>query len=266
MTTKWGKFEEGCVKYLNDTYSDYAIFSREGGSNSKQPDIIATTASGEQLIIEVKSKSAQGFQFTLLPDEESRTFLYTASLKENPASRRIKSYMEKHFDCYKEGSTAGIPIEMEEKIFFEHAKDYSHQKKVDFFISKYKKSYIITPTNHIDRYFSITANYRIKNSGTRYPGKKYKDDIDTQLSALGCEYLLRMGDSKKKTFVETEYDLHLHYLNGSLATYFCRVAEQNKYSITKCSDTKNPNVIFQLVTKSAQHNDDILAFEEKIGK
>ena len=95
MASKWGKFEESCVKYLNETYSACASFSREGGSNSKQPDIVATTVTGDQFIIEVKSKSAQGFQFTLLPVEDSRTFLYTATLKENPACRRIKAYMEK---------------------------------------------------------------------------------------------------------------------------------------------------------------------------
>ena len=198
MASKWGKFEESCVKYLNETYSELATFSGQGGSNRKNPDIIATTKSGETIIIEVKSKSAQGFQFTLLPDEDNRCFIYTAELQENTFIHQIKSYMNDNYDTYKDVDTAGISIDLDDTIFYGHAKDYSYQKKVAFFISKYKKGYIISPTKRIEHYFSISGKYRIKPSGSSYPGKKYQTDIEEQLENIGCDYILKMGNSKKR--------------------------------------------------------------------
>lgn len=140
MAQKWKNFEKDCVKYLNDTYYKYASFVRNGGENSKQPDIIATTKSGSKIILEVKCPSSQGFQFTLLPNDESKKFIYTAELKENASIHAIKKYMENSYDIYKSTNSAGISIPINDNIFYEHAKNYSFQKNIDFLFLNIKNN------------------------------------------------------------------------------------------------------------------------------
>lgn len=86
------EFEKDCYEYLKEKYQDFdVIFKRNGGMDSTKSDIEVFKNGKSQFFIEVKDAKAQSGQFVVLPDEETKTFSFSASnrSKENDKTNHL---------------------------------------------------------------------------------------------------------------------------------------------------------------------------------
>lgn len=254
-------FELDSVQYLNDTYGSEAIeFIHLGGHNSNTADIQLDINGRTDYYIEAKMKSAQCGQFVLQPDYQTNTFVYTAKSAENKYTDQIKEYMNQSYDRFVTAGKKGERIDLESEIFYDWVKDYYEHKGVEFFITQ-DDDYIIFPTHKFDEYFDISACYRCKRSGSSHPSANNRTELTGLLDSLGQPYTLEIG---KSTYVTIDYDLHKKYLQGPNYEYFCKSVAGNKYVITRCSNTWNSNVIFEIKLKNKQQPEDLQSFRESL--
>lgn len=248
---KWDDFEKACTHYLNDTYGEYASFELQGGSDSANPDIRVETKRGKKFYLEAKMCPAQCGQFVLLPNEEKK-FVYSSTHEKDEYSEKISDYMNEHFDEYCDAGGSGKTIDLDSEIFYEWVKKHYRDKNVKFFITG-KDDFVIFPVDVCDEYFDISAKYRMKRSGTSNPSKNNQAEIIKILDALhtacGAEYILHYGNSKEKTYIDTDLDLANKYMQGEEYEYFFRRENNKRFYIKRCSNTQNSNVIFSVKLK-----------------
>lgn len=260
-TMAWEEFEENCYKYLKERYSTFAQFAHKGKSDSTVPDIEVTTSIGNTFFVEAKQSPAQSGQFVLLPDISTQTFKYSAqnTILENEHSQRIREYMNRFFDTYKEAGTQGVQINFPncEDVFFNWIIDKYQQSGVEFIITN---DYKMIKLENIPKYFDVAATYRVKRSGSSDAGKKnipkLKEIISENYSINGFE------EEGTKLFVSSSSDLdnQRFYHNN----YEFMLSKRNSlFEVRKLSNTFNANVIFSLTLKpniSSYENDDFEKF------
>lgn len=182
----WEKFEEQCVNYLNNNYGKQykCKFKRKGGHNSKMPDIIVSKNRNQILSIESKMANAQSGQFVLFTDEENKKFIFSEAnkcplLKEVTDIITVLNY---NFEKYHKPSNTDLDID--ENLIQNWVKSYYlNVKNSRFFITKGPNNFIIIPTEKIGNYFSFSAKYRYKASGSSNPTSSDIED----LKSLLCE-------------------------------------------------------------------------------
>jgi hypothetical protein len=245
----WEKFELECTEYLNSSFGEYAKFTQEGGSNSTVSDIFVETADGN-FYIDVKHSPAQCGQFVLLPDKISHTFKYSEknNHKINNASQQIIEHMNNHFDDFKNAGTAGKEIVMEDdqNIFSDWIIQTYKEKGTEFFITN---NNTIIPLEQFQKYFNVTATYRVKRSGSSHPNPNSINNITEHLISF---YNIRSED------IEFTDDGHLLVTSASnlnnvrfqLEDYeYMFSRRDDNYEIRRLSNTYNANVIFSIKLK-----------------
>lgn len=242
---KWEEFELKCTEYLNEKFGDYAEFLHQGSSNSTIPDILVHTKSGQQFYIEVKLSPAQCGQFVLLPNIETRTFMYSSknSIALNIPAKKIINYMNKYFDEFREAGTKGKSIDIEngENIFSDWIVEKYREEGVKFFITN---NYNIAPIDKFSEYFDVSAIYRVKRSGSSHVGKNKIESVKNFIKSNGYN-IVEMRVCGDKFFVKSSENLNnkRFILSGNEYLFSDRNGE---YEIRKLSNTYNANVIFSI--------------------
>lgn len=167
-------FEIKCYEYLKTHYATSDThFAHQGGMDSTTSDIAVLKHNRVDFYMEAKDADAQSGQFVLLPDEDSRTFLFSPRNRShsNEMTNIMIAYMNQDFDRYNRAGTAGEILDIDSGVFADWIVDHYRNKKVKYFIS-YGNDYVIFPIRQFTSYFDIIAKYRIKKSGSGDPAKR----------------------------------------------------------------------------------------------
>lgn len=245
----WEDFEIECTDYLNRTFGKFATFKHQGGADSTVADIFVKTNSGTSFYIDAKHSPAQCGQFVLIPNLETNSFEYSSlnANRINCYAEKIMKYMNSDFDSFREAGTTGKDILMldSSSIFSEWIIQAYQEKNVRYFITN---GYTILPIEHFQRYFEVTAKYRIKRSGSGNVGNSRLSSVIDYLDKN--DYII--SDSRidgNKLFVASPQRLHNErfILRGIEYMFSLRGKE---YELRKLSNTYNANVIFSIKKKS----------------
>lgn len=246
----WEKFEIQCTNFLNDRFSAYARFIHQGGAISTVPDILVETNTGSSFYIEVKHAPAQCGQFVLLPDPETKTFIYSPlnDICINKYSEIIINFMNNDFNAFKKAGSTGKTIDMpnSSNIFANWIISAYKEKKVRFFITN---NYTILPIEHFLEYFNVTAKYRAKKSGSSNVGKKYINLVKDYILSHNYE-IIQTRIEKDKLFVVSSQELKNNKFTLCGIEYMFS-PRNNEYELRKLSKTKNSNVIFSIDYKAS---------------
>ena len=248
--SNWSDFEIDCKNYLNNNFNKYARFELGGGSDSTSPDIKVTTLSGNVFYIEAKLCPAQCGQFVLLPDIESREFVYSKgnTSQINIFSRKIIEHMNKYFDQYKKAGTAGENIEFinSSETFYSWIIDNYKNNGVKFFITN---NYTLIPIERFSEFFYVFAVYRVKRSGSSAVGKTNMNNIINHVKTHDQNYVINNPRANNtKLFVESTKPIHNKRFH-LLGFEYMFSHRKNEYEIRKLSNTFNANVIFSIDLK-----------------
>lgn len=255
------EFEIRCYEYLRHLYNVGNItFHREGGMDSTKSDIAVVKDGQTNFYIEAKDTSAQSGQFVLLPDQESKTFVFSPRNHSEPnkMTEIMVEYMNSDFDRFNNAGTAGEALDIDSSIFSEWIIKYYREKNVKYVIS-YKNNYVVLPIRRFAAYFDILANYRIKKSGSGEPAKK---DIPAVKQAIELLYpTVSFITQGKKLFASLSESISQdRFIIGKYTYYFSGQAS-GEYEIRRLSNTYNMNVIFSIQLKKLQDPSDLAEFE-----
>ena len=168
------QFELRCYEHLKTLYKDRkTVFWHEGGMDSTKSDIAAVKNGKIDFYIEAKDASAQSGQFVLLPDEEKKVFVFSPRNHSEPNEMTdiIIHYMNQDFQRFNHAGTAGESLNIDTGVFADWIVEHYKDKNVKYVISC-GKDFVIFPIRKFREYFKITANYRIKKSGSGRPAGK----------------------------------------------------------------------------------------------
>ncbi len=261
----WKEFEKECYEYLCHTYGEsQASFVKLGEEDSTQSDILVSIPNEMDFYIEAKEPSAQCGQFVLLPNDAITEFEYSDKNQSaiNQFSKRMISYMNDNYSEFRNAGTRGKKLNLDEMVFVNWIKKYYGDKQVQFFISRYDTEYVIFPIEKFEYYFDVTAVYRMKKSGSSNPSKGNVIDVGSILDAMNVRY--NIGFIGTKMHVYTNFDLDKVKKREGRYDYYFKKYQNDDYVVTKLSNTKNSNVIFQIQLKKRQDLNDLIQFEKKI--
>lgn len=256
----WEEFEEECFCYFCKEYGEYSQFQHTGGPNSNVPDIRAIPYHGGKFYIEVKEKEAQCGQFVLIPNAESRTFLYSKENKERPNihSRRIIKCMNEFFDDYANAGTAGEVINLGSEgqdVFGNWIVNKYAEQGVRLIITE---DFLIFPLERFKNYFTISATYRAKRSGSSHVAKSRIEIVRSYLSH-------KFGVSS--FVVEGKEGLYFKSVPNTICKRFTIGGREyllpdrdGLCEVRQLSNTYNSNVIFSISLKPDHPGG--LSFEE----
>ena len=120
-TTNPGEaFEIRCYEYLKAFYATRNInFERKGGMDSTTSDIAVIKNNKVDFYIEAKDSPAQSGQFVLLPDESTKTFVFSPKNHSTPNKLTdiMIEYMNQNFARFNHASTSGQSLEIDNHVF-----------------------------------------------------------------------------------------------------------------------------------------------------
>lgn len=250
MTYSWKDFEKEAVEYLQMKYGDSHTFTRKGGSNSTESDILVDEEQGSNsFFIECKEKNSQCGQFVLRIDYKKRLFVFSDKNKteNNSFSKKIIEYMNSNFDEFIYSINQGKLIHLDsmhdsKNIFSNWIKYYyDHYKNVKYFITKDENNnWKLIDLDKLDLFFDIKAKYRMKKSGSSTPSNKYIDKIH--------KYLLDNNFPIKDDILSVKHVDGLSYDNFIIDNKIFHFSKQDDgdFTITQLSNTHNFNVIFDI--------------------
>lgn len=257
-------FEIRCQEYLTKVYGKKGLtFYRDNSMNSTKSDIEVMKNGITDYFIEVKDTTAQSGQFVLLPDEDTRTFIFSPRNHSNPntLTEIMIRYMNQYFDQFNNAGTAGQPLNIDSTIFSNWIIGHYKAKNVKYMISydNNYNNYVIFPIRKFATYFDVLANYRIKKSGSNEPAQK---DIPMVTQVIKDMYPhVEFSMIGKKLFVTVlEHISKDRFVLGKYTYYFSE-QRPNYYEIRRLSNTYNMNVIFSIQLKCSQNYNDLLEFE-----
>lgn len=248
---KWEIFESDCVNVLNREYSKYNVtFEGTGKSDSTQSDIKVLKNKSLLFFIECKMNVAQSGQFVLLPKDTHFIYSPGNEFEINEFSQVILNYINDNFELYKNVGTASLDIPLSKEIFNSWIINHYKSKNAKYIITSYNSLGLIFPIEKLGDYFNVTANFRIKGSGSSSLPTSHSNAVSNFFSQKYGSSYSRMYTNGNKYLVEcstripdkTEFSL-------DSTRYFIREQGNNTYEIRKLSNTRNANVIF-----SAKYN------------
>lgn len=258
------KFEIRCYEYLKKFYKTKSTdFYHEGGMDSTKSDIAAIKNGKIVFYIEAKDASAQSGQFVLLPNEDTKTFVFSPRNKSEPneMTNIIIDYMNSNFQRFNNAGTSGEKLNINTNIFADWIIEHYENKNVRYVISC-DKDYVIFPIRKFKQYFDIVANYRIKKSGSREPAQK---DIFLIKQYISNYYsTAEFVQQDKKLYVEIAEPITTDRFILGKYTFYLSKQTSNKYEIRKLSNTYNMNVIFSIELIKTQAEEDLEEFESDL--
>lgn len=264
MKKSWEDFEDECITYLSNTHNKNCTFEKFGKSDSTNSDIRVTT-NNETFFIEVKEPLAQAGQFVLIPDNNSKTFLFSSKNKsnENKHTKDIINHMNDNFSDFCTAGTKGKELVIEQIIIDNWVMDYYLNKGVKYFITK-NNDFIVIPIQKLGEYFNITAKYRIKRSGSSSaPKNKHTEIIDTlnknykinSSNIIGTKLLINCSANLNK--------IKFNIPSQPQNEFYLSNKGENIFEVKKLSNTCNMNVIFSIVLKCEQKLEDLKQFNNE---
>ena len=254
-------FEIKCFEYLKSRYGNK--FVHEGSMDSTVSDIAVLKNFRTDFYIEAKDAAAQSGQFVLLPDENTRTFVFSPRNRSLPNEMTdiIIQYMNQDFDRFNHAGTAGEPLDIQSHIFADWIIGHYQEKNVRYVIT-YGNDYVIFPVRKFAEYFDIHASYRIKKSGS---GKPAQRDFPVVTQAILNVYPSATFTTDGKNLFATVSDniVQDRFVLGKYTYYFSQ-KDPDLYEITRLSNTYNMNVIFSIRLKRSQDMDDLQEFESDL--
>lgn len=261
--TDWEKHELECINYLQQNFGmdGHIQFKHLGGSDSTKSDIAVYKDGKFLFCMDAKMKSAQSGQFVLLPDETSKTFIFSEANKSglNKETLAIINEMNNHFEKYKSPGSKGVQLDISQTISANWITSHYKALNVKFFISK-GTDFVIAPIENFEDYFHIEANYRKKKSGSANPSQKDTYLIGNLLKKANISYSNLHFEGKYLT-IKLPNQAKEFTLKGSEKNYLFKKEANDSYKITKLSNTNNPNVIFSISLKSKQSPTDLELFK-----
>lgn len=264
----WELFEKDCADYLNRMYSTRmgCLFVPSGGHNSHEPDIHVKKGAVELFSMETKMAMAQCGQFVLFPNDATMSFAYSTrnEFPINQYSKRIIEEMEKNYYEYNTPSTK--PLAFDKKLFYDWVKNHYKVERGSKYLITKGDDYIVFNIDDFEKYYDISAVFRIKKSGSSNPNNSDLEEIQT---------LLDMGSTANKNlhfdghYVEVElpdFDEDRLVRTGGKFDFLLKRTEGKTFRITKLSNTYNANVIFSISLKREQDLQDLQQFESEISK
>ena len=256
----WEKFEKECAEFLNNKYKELT-FKVTGGHDSNNNDIIVIKNKKEVCSIECKMPTAQCGQFVLFIDKEKHNIIFSKRNK-TPYNRFVKTIiaeMKENLDINNISSSDNLPIS--EKSIINWVKNYySAIKRTNFCITRYKSNYIIFPIKNIEHYFSFSAKYRPKTSGSSNPSKKNLEEIENILQSNYANYEIEIKGKEYYASINETRDTFI--IPGEKYRYqFSR--ELKKFKIRRLSNTTNSNFIVSIKLKNCNQKESDLSNFEK---
>ena len=249
MTT-WNDFELQCTAYLKEHFGKYATFIHQGGSDSTISDILVITNSGKEFYIDVKHCPAQCGQFVLLPNIETKAFMYSSknTTPINDYSLKIINYMNSDFEYFKEAGSSGKQLLIQNgiDIFANWIIEAYKKKNVCYFITN---NFTLFPIERIKDYFNITAKYRVKRSGSKSVGSKNIPSVLEHFTETDYT-IINPRIEGSKLFVSSPNELHNKRFILSYYEYMFS-KRNSEYEIRQLSNTFNANVIFSVELKTS---------------
>lgn len=265
MVKKWESFEKHCCEYLHSNLSDILLVVPKGSADSSVSDIQVIDKKGSAVFIEVKSSEAQCGQFVVFADTENEKFYYSPNNKspENQYTKQICQHMTDNYKIYQSAGTSGKRILFKdcEKIFTDWIIDYYKSKNTWFVITE---NNIIFPIEKFSDYFSITASYRTKRSGSsKLPKKDISIIMDyLEQNKIATKYEIISGG----VFISTNKNYNKYTFNVCGKEYILSEKPNCMYEIRKLSNTANRNVIFSISLKDNVQGMSIANFRSAIIK
>ena len=258
------EFELRCYEYLKKFYQTKETdFYHEGGMDSTKSDIAAVKNGNINFYIEAKDTLAQSGQFVLLPDKEKEIFVFSPRnrSKPNEITDIIINYMNNYFQRFNNAGTTGQSLNINTDIFADWIVKHYRNKNVKYVIS-YNKDYVIFPIRKFKQYFNITANYRIKKSGSGKPAQKDIPAIKQRISEYytTAKFFLK----EKKLFVDISEKIQKDKFVLGDYTYYLSRQNSEIYEVRKLSNTYNMNVIFSIELIKTQDENDLEEFESDL--
>lgn len=258
------QFELRCYEHLKTLYKDRkTVFWHEGGMDPTKSDIAAVKNGKIDFYIEAKDASAQSGQFVLLPDEEKKVFVFSPRNHSEPNEMTdiIIHYMNQDFQRFNHAGTAGESLNIDTGVFADWIVEHYKDKNVKYVISC-GKDFVIFPIRKFREYFKITANYRIKKSGSGRPAGK---DIPAVKQAIQAYYATaKFTEADKKLFVSIAGSVQkVRFVLGNY-TYYLSEQNPGNYEVRRLSNTYNMNVIFSIELMKTQDVNDLREFEREL--
>lgn len=259
----WEAFEKACSEYLNREFGKpfNCIFLNAGGHNASAPDINVVRNGKKLFSIEAKMSEAQCGQFVLIPDDSSRSFIFSPHNKcrNNKYVQAIIAAMEEIYDISSKSLPRNLPIP--EELIYNWVKDYYYnQKGSKYFITGDDYgNFIIVPVDKLEHYFTFSAKYRKKPSGSKTPAICRRREIEQTLDSNGIAHG-QVINTRKKAFIELNSNQETIKLNGYKYRYQFKRIDGNRYEIKQLANTNNSNFIVSINLKSTQRQEDLDRF------
>lgn len=259
------QFELESLAYLEKNYgSDKIRFIHHNTTDSTSSDIEVILNNSSIFFIEAKDTAAQSGQFVLLPDDEHKCFVFSPRNKseQNEMTTIMINYMNTDYDRFNNAGTAGEPLCIDSNIFTSWIIGHYKEKNVKYIISKRSKM-IICPIEKFGEYFEVSANFRIKKSGSREPSSKVVNLIIDELNKKYgiTDVYKKTINNKNKIFVNAPANFSKLKFELNNHTYYLSPQETaGNFEIKQLSNTRNKNVIFTINVKKEQDPSDLHKF------
>lgn len=263
------QFELESLAYLKTNYGKNGItFIHHDTADSTGSDIEVIKNGRSVFFIEAKDTAAQSGQFVLLPNDVTRSFVFSPRNKSvpNKMTQIMIEYMNADYDRFNSAGTAGEALDIDPNIFTDWIIGHYKEKNVKYVISK-RRNMIICPIDKFGEYFEVSANFRIKKSGSSEPSGKY---VNAVITALQQNYGLtdiykQTVNGKKKLFVNAP--AHLSKVRFELGDYTYYLSPQEtagNFEVKQLSNTRNKNVIFTINVIQEQAASDLAQFKAEL--
>ena len=270
---RWEKFEIDATDGLNAKYGDIAKFERQGGSDSTVSDILVKDRDDHDLFyIECKSENAQSGQFVLVPDAKAHKFSYSAKNHDavNDSAAAIMDFMNEHYDTFAGTGTAPKTIDIDDAqdVFSDWIKDHYVKKGARFFATQCNGQNRLVPVEDVGKAFIITANYRVKKSGSRHVAKCDQKAVVSAINGMADVDGVGIDDGRIVCTSDKDIAGSRFEIDGKEYMMSAKGTEDGKYTFEPraLGTTKNANVIFSLAANPDYQGVTPAEFRDAIGK
>ena len=263
------QFELESLEYLRKNYGEDGIeFIHHNTADSTGSDIEVIINGHSMFFIEAKDTAAQSGQFVLLPDDATKTFIFSPRNKSlpNEMTELMIAYMNEDYDRFNAAGTAGEVLDIDPDVFTQWIIGHYREKKVKYVISK-RNHMLICPIEKFGEYFEVSANFRIKKSGSTEPSKKY---VDAVIAALQNQFGItdvykQTVNGKQKLFAYAPASLSkVRFELGNYTYYLSPQSDAGRFEVKQLSNTRNKNVIFTINVKQEQLALDLEQFKSEL--